>query len=300
MNAFVFHRRHAGLKIALAAILLLFSSAAATISAADGYVAERRALSRMKPGTVVGSGAPRGWSHLIIKSQPRLARREAEKVHEIAARLARLLFTAFVANVEQDPSGSGRRFRLESVAVGLGTPIDGKDVIISSETLDEQNADLDLIARIVLSQSEKQLAKIVEIGRSPTMSLFDAPGILLRREEHEAVVLRHAVLVDPHDGRLETLVWVLDVTDNGYVSTSEKLLRLTPNLAYDCYLHVDSGAVIAGIPGSTAFAMFSLPDGSEHAAPRSLGDIVARRRMTSQYLERIEIELWRILRSDGR
>ena len=300
MNARFLFRRHGSLKMMLPAVVVLLSIAAATASAADRYVAQPRALPRMKPGTVVGREAPRGWSHLIIKSQPRLAQHEAEKLHSMAARLTRMLFTAFVANVMQERSADGRRFRLESVAVGLGTPIDGKDVIVSSKTLDEQNAELDLIASFVLSQSEKELAKVVEIGRSATMSLFDSPAILLREEKHEAVVLRHAVLVDPDDGQLETLVWVLNISADRYLPASQRLRRLKPNLVFDCYLHVDSDEVIAGIPNSTAFAMFSLPGGDKLDKPRSLGNITARRRMTPRDLERIEVQLRRALRSVGR
>ncbi len=90
-------------------------------TAAANYDVRTRRIPRLKPGAVVEDRAPEGWSHLILKNQPHLDHREAQKVHPIAAHLTGALFSVLVAHVDQDPLDPERRFRLRALAAGLGT-----------------------------------------------------------------------------------------------------------------------------------------------------------------------------------
>ena len=81
------------------------------------YDLSARPPEAIPPGTVVGSGAPPGWSHLVLKSQPRIRALEAGRVNAQTARMASWMFTAFLADVRPDDAG---RHRLRAAALGLG------------------------------------------------------------------------------------------------------------------------------------------------------------------------------------
>ena len=260
------------------------------------YDVELRHVPRLKPGTIVEKGPPQGWSHLIIKNQPFLNRAEADKVHPLAARLAKALFSAMVAHVDQDPADPARRFRLRAVAVGLGTNIDGRDVIISSQTLNQQSDEFGFIYKTVVSRTEDELAQWAQVARSPSMVIMDVPCWMVRNGIHQRVSVRNAVLVNPNDGGLVTLVWVVAPQDPRQNRAKVDPMRwLQPNLVYEYPLHVDESQVIAGVPTSTAFAMHDLPEGFELQVPQALRPIAGQRRLTPQAAQQIESELWRIV-----
>src|SRR4051812_30662464 len=72
------------------------------------------------PGAIVENGPPEGWSHLIIKSLPRVRPSERNKVNDLTARMASWMFTAFLADVKSDEHG---RHRLKRIALGLGANV---------------------------------------------------------------------------------------------------------------------------------------------------------------------------------
>ncbi len=78
----------------------------------------RAELVRIAPGTLVGDQPPRMWSHLVIKSLPRLASGDLETLPRSAFRTAALMRTVILADVgrsAEDPT----RFALRRVGVGL-------------------------------------------------------------------------------------------------------------------------------------------------------------------------------------
>ena len=56
------------------------------------------------PGTTIGDEAPAPWTHLIVKSQPRVTAGDVEKVSSSQVRLAGLYFMATFARVEHGAS----------------------------------------------------------------------------------------------------------------------------------------------------------------------------------------------------
>ena len=279
------------------AAILVGNFVIATAAAAN-YNVDVCRIARLKPGIIVEDRAPQGWSHLILKNQPRLEGREAEKVHPIAARLAGALFSVFVAHVDQDPRDPQHRFRLHSYAAGLGTRIAGRDVIISSQTLDQQSDQFGFIDNIVVSRTEKELDQWLQIARSPSMLIFDTPCWMVRQGGHQRVTFRHAVLVNPRDGGLVTLAWLLTPIDRRRRQlTADPMRWLLPNLVYEYPLHIDETQVTAGIPTSTAFAMHDLPPGYEVQFPSALRPIAAHDRLTPAMAQKYEAELWQVVQS---
>ncbi len=167
-------------------------------------------LARIAPGTRIDDRAPAGWSQLVIKSQPKITSGDVAKVPDMTVRFVNMFFTAILLKVERQPNADPPQYRLATAAIGIGTRVRDKDIIVSSDSYRSLGADLGLIGGIVLSKSEEQLNQVLEVARSPTMAVADAPTILARGTQHVHVMLRYAFLVDPRDGRCYTLIWILD------------------------------------------------------------------------------------------
>lgn len=111
-------------------------------------------LGWIPPGTVVGTTPPPGWSHLISVVHPRIRQGDLGKVSESVRDYACMLTINFLANVTQDPKSTSPRYHLEEVSLGIGTLINGKNTIITSNTQKELGADFDFFARRLLSHCE--------------------------------------------------------------------------------------------------------------------------------------------------
>jgi hypothetical protein len=257
------------------------------------YDVTQRRLDLIPAGTVIGDKPPRGWTNLILKSYPRPGAGDRKELSATADRLARLLFTALLADVEPVKTSGGQRWKLAKVAVGLGTRIGERDTIITPETHRGLGASLGLFGPIVLSTGQEKLADILIVARSATMLVFDSPGMMLRRQRHRPIVLRYAVLVEGRTGRLETLLWVLDREERGTFSGPTDPIRWLPhNLLGDCILHVDAGEFSLGQPTEKAFAMTDAPKGQkEIAADDDLKPLLARRRFSTALAADLEAKL---------
>lgn len=254
------------------------------------YVQVPRPVDRIPPGLTISNAPPEGWTHLIVKSQPRLAPGESKKVFPVVAKNATLLFTAILANVAEDQRNSG--FFLDQLALGFGTRINGQDTIVSSASAKQQGANLGVVGGVILSQSEQRLDKFLLVARSPTMALLDIPGIVLFEDKHRDLLMRYAVLVDKQSGKLDTLLWLLDpASAEGYRLASGAMRRLHPNLIEDCKLHVDTADFTAGIPGQRAFAVYGAPPGQNGSIPERLMPLLERKTLEVEWLPQLEREL---------
>ena len=124
--------------LALAGVAVWYLWPASPPAWADDYDVTARPPETIPPGTVIGT-TPDGWSHLVIKSLPRVRPGDEQKVPPIARsqtiEMTRWMFAAFVADVRPDTRGSETRHHLRAVAVlGLGTSVNGRDVVITPET----------------------------------------------------------------------------------------------------------------------------------------------------------------------
>jgi len=103
---------------------------------------EAISLPRIPPGTPIAESPPTGWTHLVFKTRSELASGDRDQVPDWAADLTRVLFTAMVARVRSTQVEGAVIYRLEKVAIGLGTRIGNRDVILSSDTQEALGANL--------------------------------------------------------------------------------------------------------------------------------------------------------------
>lgn len=228
------------------------------------YDVTHRHLDPIPAGTVIGSEPPKGWSNLIIKSYSRPGAGDVKQLSPTADRLARLLFTAILADVKP---AEGGRHKLAKVAVGMGTRIRDKDTVITPDSQKRLGANLGLIARVVLRTAQEKLAETTVVARSDTLMIFDSPSYLAVDGRHKPIVLRYALLVGERTGRLESLVWALGREERGgYSEPIGAVHWLSPNMTDECILHVDGAEFSLGQPTEKAFAMTTPPKGRKELA----------------------------------
>jgi len=271
----------------LAAACCLPTNSGLAIAATPDTEAIR--LPRIPPGTPIANGPPAGWSHLILKSRSELASGDLDAVPDWSAELTRVLFTAMIARVRPLREGEETLFRLEKVAIGLGTRIGSRDAIISTDTQETLGANLGPIKKMILSRGEDRLKSVLQVARTDTMIIVDAPQTMLVDTRHRIVVFRYVFLVHPGDGSLATVVWRINLGQNGICHLDPgDAVRMRPNLLATCALHVDGREVTAGIPSSMAFATTRLPVGEPVTMTDALRSVAGQKRLTAEAVSSLE------------
>jgi hypothetical protein len=253
----------------------------------------------IKPGTVVGGEAPAGWSHLVIKSMPRPASGDVDRLSGRLSRLASLYFTALVADVRRQGEGDQASYQLARVGAGLGTRVKGEDRIISSGTWQEVGADLDWLATSALRRAEGKVEGMRLPVRSRLFALVDAPLLLLREGKHRPAVFRHALLVDPRTGKLDTLVWGIGCDEeNHYGELLGDLHWLPPGHQEDCLLHADAREFgPLKMPREQVLALDHVHQGRRQLTPtREVRRLGALSRLTPEQAAELERRLRELLR----
>ena len=206
-------------------------------------------LELIRPGTVIGSQAPAGWTHLVLKSWPRLPDNQKKLVNEMTARLAVTFFTATTADVVAEDVQGARQFRLSRLGFGVGSRVRGRDMILSPATEAQLGADLGFIGRQVLGEVCQRQQEIRLVAASTTAAIVDTPVFMPRGRGHRKAILRYVFLVDPRTGRLDTLVWRIDLDPRGsYEGAVGAIEWLPPRLMVDAVLQVDVREFRLGIP----------------------------------------------------
>jgi hypothetical protein len=222
------------------------------------------ALGRVAPGTQIADAPPPGWTHLILKSQPRVADEHRRAISETVVHMTEMLFTVMLARVDRGADGSGLGpYRLADVATGVGMTVGGRPTVVSSETQERLGCNLSFLDRRVLAGGEEELDQMHCVARSARMMVIDAPSYMLDEGGHRMVVVRYAVLVDGVTGRLTALVWALDPARPAAAALLRPVELLAPGAVQDCALSVKTAEFIAGIPVSKkSFAIRGLPRGA--------------------------------------
>ena len=180
-------RRFAVGAIALAGLICLAWSIWPRTASGPGWAGEYDVASQppeaIASGTVVGRTAPAGWSHLVIKSLPRVRPGEESKipllVRSHTVRMASWMFTAFTANVRPEKREGKTVYTLRAVGLGLGTAAGGRDIVITPETAGEQGVELDWVTREILTTGYRTQRLAVMVVHGPTFGLIDCAGLVL-------------------------------------------------------------------------------------------------------------------------
>jgi hypothetical protein len=226
-------------------------------------------LVMIAPGTQVDQDLPPGWSHLIIKSIPRLASGDLDTLPGMANSTATLFRTVFLADVRPVGDGAERRFVLRRVGLGMCLPVRGHDTVVMSNSLPAQGIDLGIVARTVLDRAEQELRRGRLVARTPTFALFSAPAMMRVGTGHRELLLRYALVVDPANGSLRTLVWAI-APEPARRTAARTMVLLTPSLIYDCGLDVLANRLFGALPVNWSFAMRGLPTGQPRTMPAEL------------------------------
>jgi hypothetical protein len=260
----------------------------------NDYDLTARHPGELPAGTVVGSSAPEGWSHLVIKSLPRVHPRDRDKLLGFAADKASWMFTAFVADVEPETIGQRSRYKLRAVALGLGATVNGRDIILKPDSGKEIGANLGPIEREILTKGYEVQRKAVMVVHGPSFGLVDTPVWFRCGPDNRLVRYRYALLVDTTTGWLDVLVWRLQ-PENGSCGGLDEVVRLKPDTIDPAELVVDPRKVTLGIPSEDALAVEKIPPGRRLPFPADLRGLAARTRLTAEEAHALETRLRSLL-----
>ena len=203
------------------------ASAPAPTWVAD-YDVTVRPPEEISSGTVIGRSAPDGWSHLVLKSLPRVRPEHREKLNALTVRMSAWMFPAIVADIRvAEQRGSSVKFHLRSVALGLGTSVGGRDTIITPETAEQFGVELDWITREILTEGYKTQRRTVVVVHGRTFGLVDTAVWYRCGEKNRLLRLRYGLLVAGLYGQLDVLVWLLDEKGGCGDSSSVAILART-------------------------------------------------------------------------
>lgn len=254
------------------------------------------------PGTVVGTGPPTGWSHLVIKSLPRV--RESEKPNvpsapvvgrDLTIRMAAWMFTAFAADVVREPPGSATRYRLRAIGLGLGASGPKGDMVVTSATAREHGVEMNWIKDQVLDTGYKVQGQAVIPARGPTFALLDTPVVARCGDRNRLVRYRYALLVNPDTGALDVLLWVLGA-EGGECADLTRAVLLDPGCIDPAELIPDPKEFDGPRPSDLSFAVDRLPPHRlEVALPPELRAAAAGTKFTSDEARALESGLRALL-----
>jgi hypothetical protein len=269
---------------------------------AGDYDVTARPPELIAPGTVVGTTAPDGWSHLVIKGLPRVRPSEVQNVpafgrlgRDISVRMASWMFTAFVADVRPRTQGNETRYHLRAVGLGLGTSVGGRDVVITPETASDHGVELNLITREILTKGYETQKLAVVAVQGPTFALVDTPVWVRCGQKNRLVRYRYALLVDDATGRLDVACWMLD--PGGDCGEPGAAVVLNPDQIDEAELIPDKKEFnTLGKPTDAGFAVEGLPPHRARISlPPDLRDLAAKTKFTADDARALEGGLRRLI-----
>jgi hypothetical protein len=241
------------------------------------------------PGTVVERSPPDGWSHLVIKSLPRVRPAERDKLPALTVRMASWMFTAFLADVRPE----GGRHRLRAIALGFGTPVNGRDTVITPETGKQLGADFGFLGagREILATAYERQKKGVVVIHGPTLGLLDTPVWFRCDGKNKLVRYRYVLLVDAATGRLDVLLWSLGAEGGGCGDRAE-VVRIEPGTIDEAELIPDMSEIKLGVPSEAGFGVDRFPPHAErYLLPPDLRPLAGQTRFTPAEAHALETGL---------
>lgn len=258
---------------------------------ASEYDVATKPPEKLPPGTVVGTSPPEGWSHLVIKSLPRVRPGEEAKIPRLArsqtVRMTRWMFTVFVADVRADARGH----HLRAIGLGLGTSVNGRDVVITPDGAKAAGVELDWITRQIITKGYETQALAVIVIHGHTFALMDTPVWFRCGDVNKLIRYRYALLVDGNTGQLDVLLWGLDAAGNCSDASSAVLLK--PNNIDEAELVPDpKGFDAIGIATDSTFGVDRLPRLSEPLPlPPELRELSTKTKFTPDEARELERRL---------
>jgi hypothetical protein len=252
----------------------------------------RPKLVTLQPGLLIGNKPPQGWSHLVVKSIPRLASGEKDSLPSGSAKTAAYFRTVLVANVKPVDVDE-RDFELTQIGVGICVPRKGEeqDVVVSADRLEALGLHLSWVEKKVLDACESEMAEGRIIAQTPSFALFRSPvTVVVTGNEHRKVNLNYAFCVERGTGKLEVGVWT-SALEAEQSRAPGRVRRLSPEPIFDCTMDVRTKKVLGvTVPLTWSFAMSKLPAGQDLRVPPALGELIATTARRPQESDSEELE----------
>jgi hypothetical protein len=270
---------------------------------ADEYDVTATEPEAVAPGTVVERSAPAGWSHLIIKTQPRVKPSEVPNVpppplglgREYVIRQVSWMFTVFTAEVVKEQHGSHSRYRLRAIGLGLGATVNGHDTVLTTDTAKQFGLDLNPIQKMTLTTGSEVQKRARVVVHGPSFALVDTPVTFRCDGKNRMVRFRYAILVDAHTGQLEVLSWRAGA-EEGQCADLARAVLLNPNTIDEAELIPDAEQFNHGAPNELGFGVDDLPPHRlEVVIPTELRNLAGQMRFTPDEARTLEVGLRKLL-----
>lgn len=268
---------------------------------ADDYDLSAQPPEAIAPGTEVDRGPPAGWSHLVIKSLPRVKPSEIPRIpwnplgRDFVVKRVSWMFTAFTADVVPERQGAHTRYRLRAIGLGLGAKVNGRDIVLTVESAGRLGHKLDWIQEETLTTGYRiqQQARVVVHG--PSFALLDTPVTFRCGTKNRMIRYRYALLVDPPTGRLDVLAWRLGDAEG--CSDLSRAVLMNPNTIDEAELIPDPAAFgTGGRPNEASFGVDELPPYRlEVALPPEITGLVGQSKFTPDDARTLEAALRKLL-----
>ncbi len=219
----------------------------------------------IEAGTSVDDPDRDRWNRVVLLATTRFASGDTDEVSASIKETVTGFTFAILATVRsvEPPSNGEKAPRHELVEVGVGNcmSVNERLTVVAPDATMEGCA-LDFLGRQVLNAKQKSLAAITCVGTHDTAVVFDVPTLMLRGEDHEDLIVRHLVRIDPESGTCTTCAWLVATTDDGSLVPVEEPLRIIDGgTREERPIHVDGRRFTFGLPTKQAFAVEDLPPG---------------------------------------
>jgi hypothetical protein len=232
----------------------------------------------LKPGLKLGKKPPKGWSHFVIKSLPRLATGDQASLPAGSSKTATLFRSVILANVKP-MDVEEKDFELAQIGVGLCVPYpqdEDQDIVVSADQLDALGLNLTMVQKVVLDTAEAEMAEGRIVARTPTFALFRSPVTVVdTANKHRKVNLYYAFCVERTTGRLRIGVWTMRPESESQQAPAT-MVKLASDPIFKCELDVRARRILGTVPYSWSFAMRTLPPGKELRVPPALGALMVQ------------------------
>jgi hypothetical protein len=235
-------------------------------------------LVHLQPGLLIGDKPPEGWSHIVVKSLPRLASGDKDSLPKEAAKTAAYFHTVILANVKPVDVDE-KDFELTQVGIGICVAQKGQkeEIVIAASRLEALGLHLGFIQKMTLDAMEKEMTKGRIIAQTPTFALLRAPAtVVAAGNEHREVNLNYAFCVERTTGKLQVGLWT-SALEAHETRAPQTMVRLKSKQVFDCKMDVQATKVFGvTVPGTWSFAMSVLPAGQRVAVPKDLGELIVK------------------------
>jgi hypothetical protein len=231
----------------------------------------------LQPGLKVEKKAPKDWSHLVIKSLPRLVSGDRGSLPAGSSKTATLFRTVVLANVKPVDMNE-KDFELAQVGIGICVPNpqdEDEDIVVTAGHLQALGLNhLTMVQRVVLDAAEAELSEGRIIARTATFALFRSPVTMVDASgKHGKFNLFYAFCVDRPTGKLHTGVWAMR-PDYEPQQAPTTIVKLGADPVFPCELDVRARRILGTVPFSWSFAMRSLPPGEKLRVSPRLGKLM--------------------------